>query len=554
MDIPGVADAMADPYLRGKADEEAEKLLEELKKSVKADIKDVGVLRKEMHVTVPRKVIDEFLTHNIDELLHDAIVPGFRKGRAPRKLVEKRFGSEVRDSLKTMVLGQSYFAAVENNKLEVLGDPLIQVSKGDQKKFVSVDEAMGELKLPDNDDFEYTCEVELKPEFELPELKGIEIARPDVSITGEDVDRYILNQRRTRGRFEPIDGPAEKDDLIVADVILRSGDEEVKTEENLELGVRPQRLDTVRLEKFGDEMKGVKPGETRKIGCTIPDDYERADLRGKQGEFELKVHEIKRLAPVAMESFLEQSGFESEQEFRDYVRASAESALEEEIQESLRSQILEYLLENTELELPENLSARQTDRAVMRRVIELHRKGVPFADVEAQKDELQTVARKEAVEQLKAQFILDKVAEQLDVQVTDEEVNNVIAQMARRYNRRFDRIRDELRSQGTLGMLGERIRHDKCVDLLLKDAKISDKPLEKKGDKKEKADKKDKAEKKDRDKESAGEKPEDKGEQDEKKPAKAKSGSKEKSVKKDASDKPAGKKAAKKTTKKKTDK
>lgn len=553
MDIPGVADAMADPYLRGKADEEAEKLLEELKKSVKADIKDVGVLRKELHITVPRKVIDEFLTHNIDELLHDAIVPGFRKGRAPRKLVEKRFGSEVRDSLKTMVLGQSYFAVVENNKLEVLGDPVIQVTTGDQKKFVGVDEAMGQLKLPDGGDFEYVCEVELKPEFELPDLKGIEIGRPDVSITDEDVDRYILNQRRIRGRFEPIDGPAEKDDLIVADVVLRSGDEDVKTEENLELGVRPQRLDGVRLEKFGDEMKGVKPGETRKIGCTIADDYERADLRGKPGEFELKVHEIKRLIPVEMQSFLEQSGFESEQEFRDYVRASAESALEEEIQESLRSQILEYLLENTELELPENLSARQTDRAVMRRVVELHRKGVPFADVEAQKDELQTIARKEAVEQLKAQFILDKAAEQLDVQVTDEEVNTVIAQMARRYNRRFDRIRDELRTEGTLGMLSERIRHDKCVDLLLKDAKVSDKPLEKK-EKKEKADKGEKGEKADKAKDA--EKKEKSGKSDDKdsKPAKSKASGRKPAAKKAASEKPATKKSAKKTAKKKTDK
>ncbi len=154
MEMPGVADAMADPYLRGTAEEEAEKLLEELKKAVEVELKDIGVLRKEMRVSVPQSVIDNFLTHNIDELRQDAIVPGFRKGHAPRKLVEKRFGSDVRDSLKTMVLGQSYFAAVENNKLEVLGDPLIQITTGDEKKLVGIDEALANLKLPDSGNFD----------------------------------------------------------------------------------------------------------------------------------------------------------------------------------------------------------------------------------------------------------------------------------------------------------------------------------------------------------------------------------------------------------------
>src|SRR5438045_2192927 len=121
MDMPGVAEALNDPHLRSRAEKQAEELLEELKKSVKADFKDVGVLRKEMRVTVPAKVITDHISHNYDELMQDAVVPGFRKGRAPRQLVEKRFGSEVRDSLKTSIVGQSFMAALENAGMEVLG-------------------------------------------------------------------------------------------------------------------------------------------------------------------------------------------------------------------------------------------------------------------------------------------------------------------------------------------------------------------------------------------------------------------------------------------------
>ncbi len=479
MDIPGVADAMADPYLRGKAEEEADKLLAELKKSIEVDLKDIGVLRKEMRVRVPQKVIDDFLGHNIDELRQDAVVPGFRKGHAPRRLVEKRFGSEVRDSLKTMVLGQSYFAAVENNKLEVLGDPLIQITTGEQQKLVGVDEALSHLKLPDSGDFEYVCEIEIKPEFELPELGGIEVARPELKITDDDIDEYIENQRKIRGRFEPVvDQGAGEDDMVVADVVLRCGDEEVKREENVQLGVRPQRLDGITLENLGEVLEGIQSGQTRKTDCTIPDDYERQDLRGKQAQFEMTAHEIKRLRPVPLEDYLEQGGYETEAELRDFVRQSMEAELESAVQSSLKGQIQAYLMDKCELELPEQLSARQADRAVTRQIIELQQRGVPFSDIEARIDELRTVAGEDAVKQLKMQFILEKVADKLEVEVTDEEVNTAIAQIARKYNRRFDRIRDELQKQGTLNLLADQIRHDKSVVLLLKDAAISEKPLE----------------------------------------------------------------------------
>lgn len=496
MDIPGVADAMSDPNLREKAEEESERLLEELKKTVKVETKEIGVLRKEMRVTVPQKVIGDFLAHNIDEMRRDALVPGFRKGRAPRTLIVKRFGPEVRDSLKTLVLGQSYFAAIENEKLQVLGDPLVQVETDGQVKLMSPDEALPHLKLPESGDFQYTCELELSPQFELPELKGITIEKPDVKITEEDVETAILHQRKNRGRFEPMpEGTAaEVEDMVVADVTLTCGEEKVKSEENVQLGVRPQRLDGIALEKLGETLKGIKAGETRKIGCTISDDYERKDLRGKSGEFTIVAHEIKRLTPVSMELYLEQGGYASEEELRQFVRDDLESELGEIIQKGMKNQVLKYLLDKSPLDLPEKLSARQTDRAITRKVIELQQKGVPFSDIEARIDELRTVARDESVTALKLQFILDKVAEKLEVEVTDEEVNGVIAAIARKYNRRFDRIRDELQQQGTLPMIAEQIKHDKCVDLLLADAKVVDAPEEKKPKRKKSAAAKEKSE------------------------------------------------------------
>ncbi len=473
MDIPAVPGTAETPEMWEKAEQESSRLRDELKKAVKAEPKDIGLLRKELSITVPAQVIADHLEHNYGELMHDAMVPGFRKGHAPRRLIEKRFGAEVRESLTTSIVGQSFFAAVENEKLDVLGDPLFRITAGDSVKLVAFDEALQHLKLPEQGDFTYACEVELKPALTLPELKGIEIKTPQITITDEMVTERFLRQRKLRGRFEPVlDGPAEKDDQVVADVTLRVDGVEVKREENASVGVRPTRVDGIPLVTLDKTLAGVKPGETRQADCILPDDYERADLRGKTGQVEFKVYEVKRLVPEPLEDFLKAWGFADESEARAEFRREVESERHELLERAKRTQIEKYLLKSTPLELPEDFSSRQTERAVVRRVIELQRAGVPTSDIETKIDELRTSAKEQVAAGLKLGFILEKVAEQLKVEVTDEEVNTEIARIARLYNRRFDRVRDDLQNRGLLDQLVEQIRQSKCVAQLLKDARL----------------------------------------------------------------------------------
>jgi trigger factor len=472
--MPGIPGAMEDPVLREKAEEESERLLEDLKKEVKADIKEIGTLRKELHITVPAKIIADHLDHNYDELRHDAIVPGFRKGHAPRRLIEKRFGSEVRESLTTSIVGQSYFAVTDKHELDVLGEPLfrIDVDEGGVK-LMEFDEALQHMKLPAEGDFDYVCEIEVKPTFELPELKGIEVKAPEIEITDQMVTDELLRLRKLRGRFEPQpEGTAEPGDLVIADVVLTVDGKEIKTEENVQLGVRPAALDGIQVPDLDKALEGAKPGDTREAECTIPDDYERADVRGQKGKFSFRIHELKRLVPVELDEFLQRSGFENENEARDFIQMTMERERDEMISRAKRAQVEEFLLEKTTLDLPEKLSGRQIDRAVTRRMIELRQRGVPEDEVLARADELRSSAKEEVTHELKLGFILGKAAEKLEIEVTDEEVNTAIAGMARRYNRRFDRVRDELQQEGLLSQLAERIRQDKTVNRLLEEAKL----------------------------------------------------------------------------------
>ncbi len=471
MNVPGMADALSDPEMLDRADREAERLLDKLKEKVQASIRDVGTLRKEMTIRVPAEVINGHVQQNLDDIRNDAVLPGFRKGRAPVSLIRRRFRGEVRDSLKTTILGQSFFAIVQNEKLDVLGDPVFQVKTADGTRFADLHEAIPHITLPDDGDLEYVCEVEVRPNFELPKLDGIEIKDPRIEITDEHVTQQIERRRKIRGRQEPCtEGAGDPDDTIVADVTLKVDGATVKSEENVQLGVRPTRLDGIPLLELEQTLRGVKPGSQCSAEALIPDDYERPDLRGKTARFEFTVHEVKRLVPQTTEALMEALGCKDEGELRQSVREDLEAERDRLLHRARKEQVLEYLLKNTDVTLPEKLSARQTDRAVMRRVIELRQNGVPDSEIEARIDELRTSAGSEAARDLRLLFVLDKVAEKLALRVTDEEVNTEIARIARLYGQRFDRVRDDLQARGLLLQLAEQIRQDKCVEQLLKEA------------------------------------------------------------------------------------
>jgi trigger factor len=473
MDLPGAGVGLDTPELRDKAEKRAESLLETLKKSVKVDLQDIGVLRKSMQVTVPADIISQQIESQFEDLASDAHVPGFRKGRAPRALLQKRFGAHVRDSLKTGLVGQSYFAAIEEHKLQVLGDPLFRIETSNGIKLMELGEALQSIEVPMSGDFTYTCELEVKPEFELPELKGIQIKAPEIAITEKMVDEWIERQRKIRGRYEPHpEGAAGADDQLIADVTLSAEGKEVKREANLQLGVRPTRLDGITLMDLGEKLKGAKVGSKIVAECTIPDDYERADLRGKPATFTFEIHELKRLQPASVEDLVNEVGAKDEAQLREFVKDDLEADRDIYMARAKREQVNDYLLKTIKLDLPENLSARQTDRAVMRAVVELHQRGTPPSEIEARIDELRTVAREQVARELRLQFILEKVAEQRGIRVFDEEVNTEIARIARRYGRRFDRVRDDLQREGLLLQLADQIRQDKAIAQLIEEAQV----------------------------------------------------------------------------------
>ncbi len=463
-----------------EASDEEPSLEKKLKAAIDVQTEDIGPLRKKLTLTVPRDLIGERLDNQYGELRRDAMVPGFRKGRAPRRLLEKRFGHEVSETLVQQLVGAGYLAAIDKTELKVVADPLIWVKdkEGDGESLVEVQEAIERIELPEGDaPLTFSAEIEVRPEFEMPELKGIPLVKPVVTITDADVQTHLDRLRGVRGEYENLpEGPAEKDDVVIADVKMTCGEAVVKEQESVRLAARPQTLEGISFDNLGDVLQGAKPGETRTLSGQVPEDYDKTEFRGKPADFEIKVREVRRLRlPEVDEAFIKQFGFDSEKELREWLRADLESRVGEQIRRGLAGQARRYLLDNATFELPERLSQRQANRVIIRRMIELYRQGVPRAEVEKHMDELKTGAQEESIRDLKLTFIMEKLAEDREVEVTEGEINSQIAVIAQQQGRRFDRVRDELMRDGGLQNLYFQLRDEKLVQQLVEAAEITEK-------------------------------------------------------------------------------
>lgn len=456
---------------------------EKLKEAINVDVEEVGTLRKKLTITVPSDTLEERRSEQFSELKRDAIVPGFRKGHAPLKLIEKRFGEDVGDQLLSQLLGSSFMAATEKIDLKTVGDPLVWVNAPPEndpngeptERLVSVDKAIDIIKMPADGDLSYSCEVEVRPEFELPKLDEIPVEKPKLEVGDKEVQTQIDRYRAFKGQHVPVSGKIEADDMIVTDVEIKVGDAMLYEEKNVELFARPQVVSGILLEDLGDKVEGKKAGDSVKLKADIRDDHENLDFRGKKADVSLTIQDAKRLElPPIDAEFLEAVGYDTEDELKAEVRKGLEAELDSVIKRGMRGQIGKYLLDNTKLDIPEGLSRRQTERLVAKQMVEMFRAGLSEQEVTKRVDELRAQASEDAAQELKLFFIMEKVAEEKETDITDDELNGAIAAIAQQQRKRFDRVRDDLAKGDGLTALYLQLRDDKILDELLEKAVITE--------------------------------------------------------------------------------
>ena len=426
-------------------------------------IEDAGPASKKVTVEIPKEEVAKKIAEQFKELRQEAAIPGFRKGHVPQKLLEKKFSSDVKEQVRRTLISESYEMAVEKNSLQVIGEP----------EFENPDE----IKLKDDAPLSYSFSIEVQPDIKLPELTGIKVKKPTIQVTDQHIDQAMQNLREQQGTLIPVEDRGVQDgDHITAEIHAMIDNNVVHHSPDARMVVRPGRMVGIQVEDLPKQLEGMKPGEMRTLKLTVPQDYPTESLRGKELQIDVSLKDIKRLEAAEInKEFLDDLGFQNEQELRDALKEQMLERIQADIQQAMRNQVVDHLLKNVEVSLPERLSARQADRVVNRRAVNLMLRGMAREQVEANASRLRTGAADEAVRELKTFFILQQVAKDQNVDVSEAELNGRIATLALQQGRRPEKVKQELaKDSSTLMNLYVQVREEKALDNILAKAQIEE--------------------------------------------------------------------------------
>ncbi|HNB59041.1 MAG TPA: trigger factor [Phycisphaerales bacterium] len=452
---------MAATKTKGKADQQ-----DGLKNLVK--IEDSGPCSKKIKIEVPAEKVAEQLGTTLDTLMLEAELPGFRRGRAPRRLIEKRFGDGIRKEAKSNLVSAAIREAVEEHKIRLVGDPI-------------GNEELVKAEVEDGKPLKFEIEVEVAPTFDLPKLEGISIKKPtlvvDDEMVGKEIDRLLLNEGSLKDKAQPgagdyLTGHAiMKDDegtkhLDIADAVIQIPAKDNKEGKGMILGVM--------VDDFAKQIGHPKIGDTITIKTTGPENHETEAIRGKKLTITFEIKRADEIVPASMSEIVERYGMKDEAEVRGAIRQRIEQRLQVEQGSLMRQQLAKFLLENTTMELPKRVTATQAQRNLDRARFDLMHRGWDQARIEEHMAELRSASSDAAVRETKLFFILDRAAEHFNVQVNDAELNGRIAQMAFSRGDRPERLRQEIIQRGQIPTLFLQVREQKTMDMILGKADVQE--------------------------------------------------------------------------------
>ncbi len=448
-------------------------------------ITDAGPCKKKIDIEVPAEAIHNKLDAKYQELKKDAEVPGFRKGRAPIRLLEKRFGTDITKQVKLELLVEASEAALKDNEIDSLGEPDIDHEA---------------VELPEEGPMKIEFEVEVRPEFDLPNLEGIDIEKPKVEVSDDKVDEEITALCKRAGVWTPKeDAGAEVDDQVIADVVLvTEGSADHDQRENTEITVRETGFVAgIPVEGLDKLLKGAKHGDKKETTVEINDTFWKEELRGKKVDVTIEVKEVKSMVPAELnDELFGRLNVEDEDDLKDRIREQMSQQAEQQARTAMSQQVHAYLRDKIDFDLPADLVAGQAVSILQRNYSNMLMQGMSKEQVDEQMDMLKASSDQQAAEQMKTFFIMDKLADKFEVEVTEEEINGHIAYAAAMRGRRPEKMREELARDGSLAQFTLQIREEKCIEKILEKATIkevdavSEKPAAKKKTTKKKTTKK----------------------------------------------------------------
>ena len=445
--------------------EDVEEADDEQRIATEVEVKEIGACERHVVVTVPRDDINRYLDDAYSELMPKAQVAGFRQGRAPRKLVETRFKDEVTNQVKGSLLMDAMGQVTDEQDFSAISEPDFDYEA---------------IQMPDDGPLTFEFSVEVRPDFDMPEWKGLTLEQQSHEYTQEEVEAKTKDLLQRYGEVEDHDGPVTEDDVVIVNVTFKDGDEEVSSLSETSVPVRETlSFADGELAEFDKLVLGQSKGDTASGKATLSETLD-TDNAGKSYDAEVEISGIKRVnLPELTEEFLENiGGFKSEEDLHEVVKGELERQLQYHQQQGLRQQITGALTESASWELPPALLRRQSQRELQRAILEMQSSGFPEEEIRRQINRIQQNLLGSTERALREHFILERIAEENELEATSEDVEREILIIAMQQETSPRRVRARLEKQGDMDALRNQIVERMAIELITSEAEIKEVPLE----------------------------------------------------------------------------
>ena len=462
LDTVATDEAVEDQAEEAGVDAEQE---EDERLDVQVEVNEVGACERHVIVTVSAADIEKYKDEAYSDLMPKAQIPGFRIGRAPRKLVESRFKSDVVDQVKGSLIMDAMTQVTDEQDFSAISEP---------------DFNFEAVQMPEDGDLTFEFNVEVRPEFDMPEWKGLDLEKVVHEYSDEEVDNRATELLQRYGDVEEVEGAIEAGDTVNVSIEFKDGDDVASTFSEQNVIVRGNlSFADGSIEGFGDLVIGASAGDSKDTTAKLSESLDDEELAGKEYTAAVTINSVKRTsAPELTPEFLQEvGGFESEEDLKNAVREELERQLNYHQQQRTRGQITELLTAEANWELPPQLLRRQSQRELQRSILELQASGFPDEEIRRHINRLQQNLLGSTEKALKEHFILERIAEQNDLEATPEDIEREILIIAMQQQTSPRRIRAQLEKRGDMDALRNQIIERQAIELITEEANFTETDL-----------------------------------------------------------------------------
>lgn len=414
--------------------------------------------KKELVIEIPVDVVRREADTVTAQYTKMARIPGFRPGRAPASLIRNRFRDDIKSEVVQTLLPKFFETLVKDQKLSVVGQPHFD-----------------DLKFEDDKPLTVKATFEVYPSFELKEYKGLEAGEDAATVADADIEQTLDKLRERAAAFEAVpDRPAQDDDYL--DVSYHGRD--VKDPESRPVEAREAMVHLGgkgTVAGFTENLRGTAPGEVREFNVTYPDDYPQKGMAGKTYHYRVEVRSIKKKVVPAADDDLAKtiSEFSTLDELRNKIREDLKEGRQHRVEAETKQKLMEKLLAAHDFPVPQALVETQVDHKLENTLSQLLSQGIDPRTIDIDWKKIREDSRPDATREVQGSLILEKIAEAEKIEVTAEEVDEIIREMAQERRETPAALKTRLTRDGMLARIESSRRNQKALDLIYRSAKIT---------------------------------------------------------------------------------